>query len=171
MFFFADGCVLFLEAQAKSLDLPVHVYYPCGPTKPIVTMQWVGTEPDLPKIILNSHMDVVPVFEESWTHPPFGAEIDEEGRIFARGAQDMKCVGMQYLAAIRLLKKEGIQLKRTFVIMWVPDEEIGGKLGMRQFVKTADFRALNIGFSLDEGIAGPGEEYPLFYGERTIWRE
>lgn len=81
---------------------------------------WQGTEPTLPSIVLNSHMDVVPVFEDKWTHPPFSAHIDAEGRIFARGSQDMKCVGVQYLAAIRALKKDGVTLKRTLHIMFVP---------------------------------------------------
>lgn len=70
--------------------------------------------------MLNSHTDVVPVFPENWTHPPFGAEIDAEGKIFARGAQDMKCVGMQYLAAIRALKKDGVTMKRTIHVVYVP---------------------------------------------------
>lgn len=60
------------------------------------------------------------MFEDKWTHPPFGADIDSEGRIFARGAQDMKCVGVQYLAAIRALKKKGVTLKRTIHVMFVP---------------------------------------------------
>lgn len=83
-------------------------------------MTWVGTQPNLPSIVLNSHTDVVPVFPENWTHPPFGAEIDREGKIYARGAQDMKCVGMQYLAAIRALKKDRITLKRTIHVIYVP---------------------------------------------------
>lgn len=66
-------------------------------------------------------MDVVPVFEKFWTHPPFAAEINAEGKIFARGAQDMKCVGTQYLGAIRALKRSGImQLKRTIHLTYVP---------------------------------------------------
>lgn len=134
-------------------------------------MTWEGTEPELPKIVLNSHMDVVPVYEDKWTHPPFAAEMDPEGRIYARGAQDMKCVGMQYLAAIRALKREGVRLRRTVLIMFVPDEEIGGKLGMKQFVKTNDFKSFNVGFALDEGIASPTEDFELFYGERSIWRK
>lgn len=83
-------------------------------------MTWVGTQPDLPSVVLNSHTDVVPVFPENWTRPPFGAEIDEEGKIYARGTQDMKCVGMQYLAAIRALKKDGVTLKRTIHVVYVP---------------------------------------------------
>lgn len=63
---------------------------------------------------------VVPVDEEQWTHPPFGAEIDEAGRIFARGSQDMKSVGMQYLGAIAALKSNGVRLKRTIHVTFVP---------------------------------------------------
>lgn len=65
-------------------------------------------------------MDVVPVFEEHWTHPPFAADIDNDGKIYARGAQDMKCVGVQYLAAIRALKRDGFKPKRTFHITYTP---------------------------------------------------
>lgn len=50
------------------------------------------------------------------------------------------------------------------------DEEIGGDNGMRLFVKTDAFRRLNVGFSLDEGIATPDEEFPVFYAERSVWR-
>lgn len=115
-------CVEYLRRQAASLGLPMAVYHPSGRTdKPIVVLSWLGAQPELPSILLNSHMDVVPVFEENWTRPPFGAEIDGEGRIFARGSQDMKCVGVQYLAAIRALKADGVsQLKRTMHVMFVP---------------------------------------------------
>jgi len=34
------------------------------------------------------------------------------------------------------------------------DEEIGGVTGMKLFVKSDDFKALNLGFALDEGIYG-----------------
>lgn len=114
----------FLERQANSCLL-VAIYYPVNNQNPIVVLTWKGSQPDLPSIVLNSHMDVVPVFPEHWTHPPFAAEMDEDGKIFARGAQDMKCVGVQYLAAIRALKQQGIdQLKRTIHVMFVPDEEV-----------------------------------------------
>lgn len=97
------------------------VYHPSGDlTKPIAVLSWLGAEPSIPSVLLNSHMDVVPVFAENWTYPPFGAEIDAVGRIFARGSQDMKCVGVQYLAAIRALKDAGIKLKRTLHIVFVP---------------------------------------------------
>lgn len=114
-------------------------------------------------------MDVVAVTEKYWSHPPFDAEIDDDGRIFARGTQDMKSVGMQYLAAIRALKRDGIRLKRTIHVIYTPDEEVGGFRGMAKFVRTSDFASLNVGFCLDEGIASANEEFPIFYGERYVW--
>ncbi|XP_016941818.2 aminoacylase-1 [Drosophila suzukii] len=163
-------CVEFLKRQAKDLDLPIKVYYPFDKQNPVVVLTWEGTEKEWPSILLNSHMDVVPVFPESWTHPPFGADIDEDGRIFARGSQDMKCVGMQYLAAIRALKEKGSRFKRTIHISFVPDEELGGRKGMLPFVSSKQFKLLNIGFSLDEGIASSTSEFPVFYAERTVKR-
>lgn len=122
---YVELCVDFLKRQANDLALPMHTYYPANPKKPVVILTWIGIEPELPSIILNSHMDVVPVFEEHWTHPPFAAEIDADGKIYARGTQDMKCCGTMYLGAIRHLKRNGISLRRTIHVLFVP-----GKLTM-----------------------------------------
>ncbi|XP_054729612.1 aminoacylase-1-like [Anastrepha obliqua] len=161
--------VEFLKKQATNLGLPIEVYHPGSPSKPVVVITWVGQQPELPTIVLNSHMDVVPVYPEKWTHPPFAAEIDKEGRIFARGAQDMKCVATQYLAAIRALRKSGVTLKRTIHVIFVPDEEISGEMGMKALVKSSEFKKLNVGFCLDEGIASVNETFSLFYAERSLW--
>ncbi|BFF91990.1 aminoacylase-1-like [Drosophila madeirensis] len=163
------ACVEFLKRQASSLNLPVDVVYPSLPTKPVVIIKWEGSQPELPSIILNSHMDVVPVFRDKWTHDPFSADLDSEGRIYARGTQDMKCVGTQYLGAIRSLKASGFKPKRTLYVSFVPDEEIGGKLGMAELVKTEYYAKMNVGFSLDEGGTSETDTYHLFYGERLRW--
>lgn len=42
---------------------------------------------------------------------------------------------------------------------------------MEKFVHTQDFKALNIGFALDEGMACPTDEFIIFNGERSIWRK
>lgn len=165
-----EPCVEFLKRQAKSLDLPISVYYPVNDKNPVVVISWIGSEPNLPSILLNSHMDVVPVFPDSWTRPPFAAEMDADGKIFARGSQDMKCVGIQYLAAVRALKQDGVkQFKRSIHIVFVPDEEVGGFLGMVKFVTSDAFKAMNVGFSLDEGIASPTDEFNVYFAERVIW--
>lgn len=166
-----DPCVKFLQKQAKSLNLPLKVSYAGDLSKPIVVITWKGSHPDLPSIMLNCHMDVVPVDVEKWDHPPFSAHLDDEGRIFARGSQDMKCLGTQYLAAIRELQKEGVQLRRTLVLTFVPDEEIGGEFGMKAFVHSDDFKELNVGFAIDEGTPEEDDILKVYYAEKTMWRE
>lgn len=169
---FPDECVSFLRRQAQHLNLPVQVHNCDGNApKPFVLITWTGTDPTEGAILLNSHMDVVPVYRESWTHDPFGAELDAEGRIFGRGAQDMKCVGTQYLGAIRELQKQGFVPRRTIHVLFVPDEEIGGKEGMWQIVKSKEFRNLNVAFVLDEGIASETDRFIVYYGDRAAWCE
>ncbi|VVC39298.1 Peptidase M20,ArgE/DapE/ACY1/CPG2/YscS, conserved site,Peptidase M20, dimerisation domain,N-acyl-L- [Cinara cedri] len=161
-------CIRFLEEQSQRLGLPLNIYY-ITPEKPIVIITWVGQQPELPSLLLTSHMDVVPVYPECWTYNPFSAYKDENGNIFARGAQDMKCVGIQYLETIRKYITEQLKFNRTIHICFTPDEEIGSQFGMAKFVKTSEFSALNVGFALDEGKATPNEVFNVFYCERTVW--
>jgi putative selenium metabolism hydrolase len=50
-------------------------------------------------LLLDGHIDVVPVPDESrWTHKPFGGEV-EDGRIYGRGASDMKGAVSAMIAA------------------------------------------------------------------------
>ncbi|MBA0799033.1 hypothetical protein Gohar_009569, partial [Gossypium harknessii] len=136
---------------------------------PIVLLQWPGSDPSLPSILLNSHTDVVPSEYSKWVHPPFGAHIDEQGNIFARGSQDMKCVGMQYLEAIRRLRSSGFCPKRSLYLSFVPDEEIGGRDGAEMLASSDVFKNMNVDIVLDEGLASPNENYRVFYGERAPW--
>ncbi|XP_031350585.1 aminoacylase-1-like [Photinus pyralis] len=163
-----EPCVTFLEKQAKEIGLKVSVFRDV-PKNPMVVLTWMGKESDLPSIVLNSHMDVVPVFEEQWAHKPFGAEIDSEGNIYARGAQDCKCTGIQYLEAIRRLKLDGVEPRRTVHVTFMPDEELGGVNGAEQYVKTQNFKNLNTGCALDEAIGGENKTLIVFYGEKKRW--
>ncbi len=55
----------------------------------------------------NGHTDVVPPGDEAdWTHPPFAAEI-AEGRIWGRGAVDMKSGVAAFAAAAAAYRAEG----------------------------------------------------------------
>lgn len=86
--------------------------------KPLVIMTWKGTDPSQKSLILNSHTDVVPVSEEHWDNPPFEAVKLDNGDIVARGAQDMKCVGIWYMEAVRKLQQQNKKLKRTLHLTW-----------------------------------------------------
>uniref|UniRef100_H2LA56 N-acyl-aliphatic-L-amino acid amidohydrolase n=1 Tax=Oryzias latipes TaxID=8090 RepID=H2LA56_ORYLA len=109
--------------------------------------------------------------EEHWKYDAFKAFKDAKGDIYARGSQDMKCVTIQYIQAVRKLKAQGWKPARTVHLMFVPDEEVGGHKGMETFVTQPEFQKLNIGFALDEGLANPGEAFTVFYGERNPWCE
>lgn len=92
--------------------------------KPILIATWIGLDPSLPTILLNSHTDVVPVYADLWKHDPFEAIKDTDGKIYGRGTQDMKCVTIQYLEAIRNLKNQGIKLKRTIHLTFMPGKNL-----------------------------------------------
>lgn len=163
-----EPAVDFLKRISGELDLQckvVEVY----PKNPVVIITWEGQDPSLKSIILNSHMDVVPVFPDHWKCNPFSATKYENGDIYARGTQDMKCVGIQYLEAIRKLIKQGVKPLRTINVIFVPDEEVSGKRGMKLFVEHEEFKKLNMGFGLDEGLANPTNNFTVFYGERACW--
>ncbi|KAG8436114.1 hypothetical protein GDO86_007284 [Hymenochirus boettgeri] len=163
-----DGAVQFLVQAAEDIGLEIKKLE-LAPGRVILILTWPGTEPQLGSVVLNSHTDVVPVFEEFWKYPPFSAHKDNDGNIYARGSQDMKCVTIQYLEAIRQLKSEGRHFPRTIHLTLVPDEEIGGHTGMELFVQHPEFQALNPGITLDEGLANPSEEFSVFYGEKCPW--
>ncbi|XP_041980233.1 aminoacylase-1-like [Aricia agestis] len=162
-----DECLTFLRRQAQECGLTVQEFEPV-PKKPVLVMTWTGEEPTLPSILLLSHMDVVPVAGQDWDYPPFEARLID-GRIYARGSQDMKAHAMQTIEAVRRLKKNNIKMKRTVHLCFVPDEEVGGFDGMATFVKTDAYRSLNVGFCIDEGSGSPGDEIVVYNGAKSIW--
>lgn len=139
--------------------------------KPVVLIEWPGSKPDLPCVLLNSHYDVVPAMPEHWDTDPFAAVKDEtHGRIYGRGTQDMKCVCVQYLVAISRLRRSGYVPTRTIHLSFVPDEEIGGADGINLLLASEEWKALQpVGVALDEGLANPNNAFTVFYGERTPW--
>eukprot|EP00903_Cladosiphon_okamuranus_P005486 g5470.t1 len=145
------------------------VEYAAG--KPVVLIEWPGSKPDLPCVLLNSHYDVVPAMREHWDTDPFEAAKDEaSGRIYGRGTQDMKCVCVQYLVAIMRLRRSGFVPTRTVHLSFVPDEEIGGADGINLLLASEEWKALQpVCVALDEGLANPGNAFTVFYGERTPW--
>eukprot|EP00696_Hemimastix_kukwesjijk_P009177 gnl/Hemi2/21625_TR7208_c0_g1_i1.p1 gnl/Hemi2/21625_TR7208_c0_g1~~gnl/Hemi2/21625_TR7208_c0_g1_i1.p1 ORF type:complete len:453 (+),score=139.05 gnl/Hemi2/21625_TR7208_c0_g1_i1:126-1361(+) len=136
--------------------------------KPILLGTLLGQNPALPSVLLNSHYDVVPAVRAKWTVDPFSAMQDEKGNIYGRGTQDMKCVCIQYIECLRRLLSQGKTFLRTIHLSFVPDEEMGGLDGMAKFVETDDFKSLNVGFAMDEGLASPTEQMTMFHGERSV---
>lgn len=142
------------------------------PGKPILLASLPPADPALPALLLNSHTDVVPAEPPAWLSPPFDARLvyaRSQWRIYARGAQDMKSVGLQYIEALAALWRTGWRPARPVHVSFVPDEEIGGVDGMARFIRSPLFRSLNVAVAMDEGLPHPGDRYNVYYGERQTW--
>lgn len=77
-------------------------------------------------LIFNGHVDVVPAGDEShWTYPPWQGTI-ANGRVYGRGALDMKGGLCCALFAAKALRDAGVRLKGRLMVESVIGEEDGG---------------------------------------------
>lgn len=89
------------------------------PGRPNVLASWrVGRGPHL---VLTGHLDTVPV-GEGWTLDPFAATV-QEGRLYGRGACDMKGGLAAMLAAVLSLRAGGMQPAGDVTLAAVVGEE------------------------------------------------
>lgn len=130
-----------------------------------VVFRWQGSEPGLAPLLMLAHLDVVPIepgTEDDWTWPPFSGEVSA-GTIWGRGALDDKSSALAMLEAVNHLMGEGVRPRRTVVLAFGNDEEIGGERGARaqaaRFAEEglAPFLILDEGQALLEGLV-PGVE-------------
>lgn len=73
-------------------------------------------------IALCGHLDTVGINEGQWTKPPFDGVI-EDGKLFGRGAADMKGGVAIILEAARRISKAGEKPGKSIVIALTADEE------------------------------------------------
>ncbi len=81
-----------------------------------------------PLVHLNGHFDVVPA-GAGWTVDPFGGRV-KDGRIYGRGACDMKAGITAAIYAAEAIRRAGITLVGSIEISGTVDEESGGFAGM-----------------------------------------
>ena len=91
-------------------------------------------------LILNGHIDTVPIGDESkWHVDPFGAEI-KDGKLYGRGAVDMKGGVAAMVSAVETLTALKVPLSGDLMLQTVVNEEHagGGALGIVADGYTAD---------------------------------
>lgn len=77
-------------------------------------------------LILNGHIDVVPVGNASmWSTPPFQPRVEGD-RLYGRGAADMKAGLVAYLNALRALQSLGLEPAAPVFFQSVIEEECTG---------------------------------------------
>ena len=93
-----------------------------------VFTRFMGDSGAMPEIMLLHHIDVVPVEEDKWQHPPLSG-IVLDGEIWGRGALDCKSLGVMQLMAVVLLKRQGLSPEKRIVLAATADEEAGSAWG------------------------------------------
>lgn len=120
-----------LNVDLWEIDLEAVARHPayCAEIPRARALGLVGTLPGAGggrSLILNGHVDVVPPGDpDLWTHPPFEAVVDG-GRLFGRGALDMKGPLCAALFALRALRDSGVSLQGDVFLESVVGEEDGG---------------------------------------------
>ena len=79
------------------------------------------------RLLMNGHLDTFPA-GDGWTRERFGGEF-ESGRLYGRGACDMKAGLAAMLMTAKLLAEEPAGLAGELVLAFVSDEETGGIWG------------------------------------------
>jgi acetylornithine deacetylase len=96
-------------------------------------------------LLLNGHTDVIPVGNgEGWSDNPWSASI-KDGRIYGRGACDMKSGVASHILAVQYLKELGLTPKGDVMINVVIDEEVSGHGTLDTVIR---------GYRADAGISG-----------------
>ena len=143
----------------QGFDLEVQEVAPGRPN----VVAWLGEKGAGKSLLLEGHTDVVtegdPVV---WTHPPFEADL-VGGRIYGRGAADMKSGLAAAMVAAAAIKRSGVALGGRLVVGALVDEE-GDMLGAKHLCTTA------IGRELDAAIICEPEQNELCLEQRgVVW--
>jgi acetylornithine deacetylase/succinyl-diaminopimelate desuccinylase family protein len=109
-------------------------------------------EGDGPRILLNGHVDVVPADPSGWSHDPFEPVI-KNGKIFGRGAADMKGSDACTIYSLKALVETGVKFHGTITPTFTTDEEVGGYTGVNHLVdKHVITKDVDYCLSTDSGI-------------------
>ena len=164
----------FVADALRALDLPVDVWefdkreiegwHGYGQTdleyagRPNVVARLAGTGGGR-ALILNGHVDVVPIEDPAlWTRDPWSGEV-VDGRIYGRGASDMKASLAAMLWALRALRAT-TRLRGDVLFESVVDEESTGN---------GTLATLTRGYLADAAIVGEPTSVDLVPGHQGLF--
>jgi len=105
------------------------------PAHPLVVARLPGAGKGR-SLAFNAHVDVVPVgARSSWSQDPFGGQV-VDGRLYGRGATDMKGGLAAAMWAVKTALGQGLEPRGDVVFHVVSDEEVVGN-GTREIVERA----------------------------------
>jgi len=120
-----------LDVQSWEIDLPALYTHPaCSWEVPrqraIGVVGAIGADRGGRSLIFNGHLDVVPAGDPAnWQFPPWQATI-ADGRVYGRGAVDMKAGVCCAIFAAKAIHDAGVRLRGRLQVQTVMGEEDGG---------------------------------------------
>ncbi|MFT5194895.1 MAG: succinyl-diaminopimelate desuccinylase [Cellvibrionaceae bacterium] len=87
-----------------------------------------------PALIFSAHIDTMTVGTRPWDHDPFAGEI-EDGKLYGRGASDMKSGMAAMMMAAKRLAEAGHPLKGDLILAFTAGES-SNCLGARRMIET-----------------------------------
>ncbi|GGE33432.1 succinyl-diaminopimelate desuccinylase [Agaricicola taiwanensis] len=116
------GAIALLASVLEQAGFSVHRPVFSAPDTPDVENLYARIGTEGPVLVLAGHTDVVPPGDEAgWTHPPFSGDVSD-GKLWGRGAVDMKGgVAAMVAAALSQVRKGPFQGSIVFLI--TGDEE------------------------------------------------
>ena len=121
-----DGMLNFLDRWFTSLDIPVRTYPRSGGRAHFFADYGMTDNPG--RFLINGHQDTKPV--NGMTIDPFGGTI-ENGRMYGRGACDMKGPIAAVLCAYKALVRAGATPSGGVTFYSDIEEELGGEDGFQ----------------------------------------
>lgn len=115
-----------------------------------------------PGLLMAGHADTVPIGEAKWQHPPFEAEI-EEGKIYGRGASDMKSGIAAMIYAAGALAALKVPIRGDLLVAITAGEETDS-LGAREVVNSPWIQEASFGL-----IAEPTDLNILVAEKGALW--
>ena len=128
-----------------------------------VIARWEGASPG-PCVHFNSHIDVVEA-GQGWTVPPFEGVV-KDGRVYGRGACDMKGGLAASVIAVEALIDSGAPLPGALEISGTVDEESGGYGGVAYLAERGFFSRPRVDHVI---IPEPLNVDRVCIGHRGVW--
>jgi acetylornithine deacetylase/succinyl-diaminopimelate desuccinylase-like protein len=115
-------------------------------------------------LLLLNHIDVVPAPKESWTRPPFAAEVFQN-QVYGRGTLDMKGIAICELRALIDVARTHRTPERDIVFLATADEEAGSRNGMQWLLVHRPDIFEGIRYAINEGgITETTQERVSYFG-------
>lgn len=153
-------CIAYVESLLSEAGIP-SVRYALADSRPNLVARLAGRG-ESPPLLLYGHVDVVTTTGQTWTYPPFAAEI-HDGYLWGRGALDMKG-GVAMIVSAFLRAAAGSPPPGDVILCLVSDEENLGTFGAKFMVEQHASQFDGVRHAIGE-FGG----FTLYIGEKRLY--